>query len=92
MAGAGILGVVGTVLPWATFGPLEKMGTEGDGAITLVMAIVVAASGIWIAQRAPLGLDVGSGLWVTLFAGGVGAVAGIWALAIRPGAKAAASR
>ena len=116
---AGLLGMVGAVLPWATFLGLTKNGIDGDGAITIVIAALVMGAGIWTVLRAPLGipitalvlsalialiavidisdvsstgLSVGSGLWLTLVAGGVGLAAGIWALAARPGAKAAQSR
>lgn len=113
---AGVMALIGALLPWAQFGPFTKNGTEGDGAITLVLAILIAAGGLWIALGAPLGipitgvvlsaivglvgavdiadvnssgLEVGSGLIVTLLAGIIGAAAGIWALVARSAARSA---
>ena len=111
---AGVLGLIGALLPWAQFGPFTKSGTDGDGAITLVLALLVAAGGLWVVLGAPLGipiaalaisalialialidiadvdstgLDVGSGLILTLVAGITGVAAGTWALVARSSAR-----
>jgi len=42
MAGAALLAVIGSFLPWAEAlgGLVQKNGTEGDGAITLILALI----------------------------------------------------
>ncbi len=125
LVGAGLLALVGAVLPWAEapFG-ISKSGVEGDGALTLVAGLAVAAiavvrllrpgSRIWkwvsvvgglllcgfvllvaLVDIADVGrivgesgglVRIGSGLYVTALAGGVG-MAGA-ALGAFGGAKA----
>jgi len=52
MAAAG-LAVLGSVLPWASvtsaFGSIDVAGTNGDGKITLFLALAVGALGLWLA-------------------------------------------
>lgn len=38
---AGVSVVVGSLGPWATFGPFTKSGTSGDGVLTLVIGLLV---------------------------------------------------
>lgn len=35
--------VIGAFLPWATVGPFDVAGTDGDGVLTLLIGLVVAA-------------------------------------------------
>lgn len=46
MVGFGALVVLAALLPWATLGPFSVAGTEGDGAITLTLGLLVAGLGI----------------------------------------------
>lgn len=51
--------LLGSVTPWATAGPFTKNGLDGDGVITLVIALLVG--GLIVARRFPriaLGLAV----------------------------------
>jgi hypothetical protein len=43
--------VVGAFLPWATVGPFDIAGTDGDGVLTLFLAVVVGALA-WV-RKAP---------------------------------------
>jgi hypothetical protein len=64
LLGAGALMLVGSVSPWATvqiFGGIAVNGTDGDGVLTLVFAIVIAMMGVLI--------GVGHGrLWTSIVA------------------------
>lgn len=105
---------VGAFLPWATLGVLSKAGTEGDGVITLVLAVLGGLLGfagiskrragmlvgslicaalitlVAIVDIADIGSvgdssfglepDVGSGLILTLVAGGLGIIGAILSL------------
>lgn len=52
--------VVGSLGPWATFGPFAKNGLDGDGVITLVLGLLVLAA-VWL-RRAPLAVLVAGAL------------------------------
>jgi hypothetical protein len=43
LGGAGAL-ALGSFLPWAEVGPFSKNGVEGDGVLTLILAIVIAVA------------------------------------------------
>lgn len=47
---ASIVVVIGSVMPWATAfgGAISEAGTSGDGAITLVLGLILAASGLLV--------------------------------------------
>ena len=70
LLGAGVAAVAGSVLPWASvhlFGTSTTVnGTDGDGKLTIVLALLVAAMGLLI------GLRQGR-LWTAI----VGLVAGV---------------
>ena len=53
LGGAGALGL-GSFLPWAQVGPFSKNGTDGDGVLTLILAIVVAVVA-WPTIRTSIG-------------------------------------
>lgn len=55
--------LVGSVGPWATFGPFTKNGLSGDGAITLALGLLVLVA--VVVRRAPLGVLV-AGAFVAL--------------------------
>lgn len=105
---------IGAFLPWATLGVLSKAGTEGDGVITLILALLGGLLGFGGISRGRSGMlvgslicaalivlvaiidiadigtigdrtmglepDVGSGLLLTLVAGGCGVLGAILAL------------
>ncbi len=49
--GCGLI-FVGALLPWAKLGIFEKNGTEGDGVITLILALIGAGLAlIWTRSR-----------------------------------------
>ena len=54
--GAGVLLALGSLLPWATVSmglfSASKNGTAGDGKLTLVLAVLLVAFGIFVLQRA----------------------------------------
>ncbi|MGE4426784.1 MAG: hypothetical protein AB7G37_10070 [Solirubrobacteraceae bacterium] len=49
--GSAVLLLIGSVTPWATAGPFSKNGIDGDGVITLVLAIAIGA--LILLRRAP---------------------------------------
>lgn len=62
LAGAGLLLAVAAALPWATTSERSIAGTEGDGAITLVIGVLIVGLAVMIAR--------GQGrLWVGVTAG-----------------------
>ena len=53
LGGAGAL-ALGSFLPWAEVGPFSKNGIDGDGVLTLILAIVIAVA-TWPAIRTSVG-------------------------------------
>lgn len=41
--GSAVAIVIGSLGPWATFGPFSKGGTDGDGVLTLILGIAAVA-------------------------------------------------
>lgn len=70
----GAVVVIGSVMPWATAfgGALSKAGTDGDGAITLVLGLLIAAGGLAV------GLARGR-IWIAIVAALLGALVGVTA-------------
>lgn len=52
--------VVGAFLPWVTWGSFSKAGTEGDGSITLVLAVATAALGTFGLMKASRKMTIGA--------------------------------
>lgn len=66
--GIGVLMAVGSLLPWARSGIFTLAGTDGDGILTLVAGVIVAAVGLsnqatWITGTGVIVLGAGS-LWI----------------------------
>jgi hypothetical protein len=59
VAGAG-MAFIGSFLPWATIGAFSKAGTDGDGVLTLLLAVAAAAFGIFGLPRARKGMLIAS--------------------------------
>lgn len=51
LLGLGVLTALAAALPWATVGVISVAGTSGDGAITLLLGLVIAAMGLVIGLR-----------------------------------------
>ncbi len=65
--GAGVLVVLGSLLPWATvssgIGSLSVDGTSGDGKLTLILGVIALVMGVVLLQRgAGVGWLVGTGV------------------------------
>lgn len=44
---AGVIILFGSMMPWATLGPLSIAGTSGDGAFTAIGGLIVVALFLW---------------------------------------------
>lgn len=51
---------IGAFLPWATLGAFSKAGTEGDGVITLILAVLGGLLGFAGISRVRSGMLIGS--------------------------------
>ena len=65
VAGAAVV-FIGAFMPWATIGPFSAAGTEGDGVLTLILAIAAGAMGVPGILKSRKGLLVGSLICATL--------------------------
>lgn len=59
LAGAGAV-FVGAFLPWASVGPFSVSGTDGDGVLTLILALVAGVIGVFALRKSSVGLAIGS--------------------------------
>lgn len=57
---------IGSFLPWATAGPFTVAGTDGDGMITLVLAVAAGALGAGGIAKASKGMLIGSAVCAAL--------------------------
>lgn len=74
LLGVGALMLMAAMLPWARIPGRSLAGTEGDGAVTLVFAVVIGAMGLVI------GLRQGR-LWASIVACALGAITTLTAVA-----------
>lgn len=51
---------IGAFMPWATLGPFSAAGTDGDGVLTLLLAVAAGAMGVPGILRSRKGLLIGS--------------------------------
>ncbi|BAN02601.1 DUF2510 domain-containing protein [Ilumatobacter coccineus] len=58
LAGAGV-GVVGAFLPWVSAGPFTVNGIDGDGQITVILAVLLGVIGFVVNKSADKRLSTG---------------------------------